>query len=151
MRSLRRPAVAAFLLAATVVLPSACGSGRSVEAFCSTYKERKANYLDKYNADARSIDSQSDPLLSMMAAVSMTAQSMGDLESMFDALDKVAPDSIEPDVAIIRDQWKQSIDSVGDGASNPWGAALGQLVSGLAHQGSWTRVGNYVQANCHTT
>lgn len=144
-----------FMLSVTVISAllslSGCGQSRSPEAFCHVYIDHKRDYLTKYSAAANSINNDSDSFTALVGAVSMTAQSMGDLESMFDALDKVSPDSIEPDVAIIRDQLKQSIDSMSGAATDPLGTMLGSLMSGLAHQGSWQRVGTYVQENCHTT
>jgi hypothetical protein len=67
---------------------------------------------------------------------------------IFDKLDQVAPDDIEPDVAAIRDSLKAQTASAGGAYKDPIGTMLGGLVSSMTTTGSWQRVSDYVVAQC---
>lgn len=144
--------VSAFSVALLVggLLLSACGSGRSVEAFCDTYWSEKEAYLAKYDKAASDLDAagQQDALAGLLGGTAMMAQSLGDVVVMFDKLDKVAPDDIQPDVAVIRDSMQSQMDSASDMVSNPFGALIGGLFQGLTTGGSWQRVNDYVVVQC---
>ncbi|MGV1004808.1 MAG: hypothetical protein ACOYEV_08575 [Candidatus Nanopelagicales bacterium] len=127
-----------------------CSPGRSVESFCSTYSEEKQAYVEKYDKASGAIKSagEQDPLAGLLGGTAMVAQSLGDTIIIFDKLDKVAPDDIQPDVAAIRDSLKSQMESVSEMASNPLGALVGGLFQGLASGGSWQRVSDYLVVNC---
>lgn len=129
---------------AVVLLLGGCGAGRSPAAFCSTYDEQKRAFLDKYEKAERELASGED----LFGGIAMTFEMFGDIVAIFEALDKVAPDDIEPDVAALRDFFQKQIDSAPDAVKNPAGTLLGGLVSGFAVQGSWKRVGAYVTDHC---
>lgn len=127
---------------------SGCGGGRSPEAFCSTYREQKQAFLDKYETAERDLAKNDDAAAALFGGIAMTVEMFGDIVSIFEALDKAAPDEIEPDVAVLRDFFQKQIDDAPEVVQNPAGAMLGGLVSGLAAQGSWKRVGAYVATTC---
>ena len=145
-REARLGAVACLLISSL----AGCSEGRSVEAFCSTYSEEKESYVEKYDKASDAIKSagEEDPLAGLLGGTVMVAQSLGDTIIIFDKLDKVAPEDIEPDVAAVRDSLKSQLESVSDMASNPLGALVGGLFQGLASGGSWQRVSDYLVENC---
>ncbi len=127
---------------------TACGAGRSPEAFCTTYQEQKQTFLDKYEKAERDLAKNDDAGAALFGSLAMTFEMFGDIVAIFEALDKVAPQDIEPDVATLRDFFQKQIDDAPDAVKNPAGAALGGLVSGLAVAGPWKRVGEYVTTHC---
>ena len=139
--------VAAALATGTL---TSCGEERSVESFCAEYYEQKSQYLQKYDSLAEEVEAagEEDPLLGAFGALGGAASAMGDAVIIFDHLDKVAPDDIQPDVAAIRDSLQKQIDSAGDSVNDPLSGLLGGLMSGLTTSGSWQRVGDYVVTNC---
>lgn len=142
--------LACSLAALMVATLGGCSAGRSVESFCSTYWEEKHAFQAKYNKAADDIEAagDKDPLLGLLGGTAMMAQSIGDTVVLFDKLDKVAPDDIEPDVAAVRDNIKSQLEAVSGVASDPLGALVGSLFMGLTAGGSWQRVSDYVVANC---
>jgi hypothetical protein len=126
------------------------GDERSVESFCDTYWEQKDEYLTKYAERDEAIDAagEEDPLLGVLAGLGTSMEALGDVVIIFDKLAKVAPDDIEPDVVAIRESLQKSIDNAGEAASNPLGALVGGLTSGLTTMGSWQRLSDYVVENC---
>ncbi len=129
---------------------SGCASGRSTEAFCSTYWEEKNAYLQRYGTAAEEIRAagDEDPFAALLGGTAMIAQALGDTIVIFDKLERVAPDDIQPDVAAIRDNLKAQMERASDAVSNPLGSLVGGLVQGLAVGGSWQRVGDYVVTHC---
>jgi hypothetical protein len=111
---------------------------RSVASFCSTYQAEKTRYLKQTDVDGRS---GAGGILSGLNAV-LT------IPEMFDRLDKVAPDDIEPDVARIRDSLKESREAAAQSKGDPLAALGPALVSGLTTMDAWSRVGSYVDRNC---
>jgi hypothetical protein len=145
----RRWFFASICVVGMLAVTAGCGgSERSAAKYCSTYLAEKHAYLDKYNRAADKASGMSDPLGQLLLTAGMTASAIGDVEVMFDKLDRVSPDEIEPDVAAVRDSIKHQLDSIGDMASNPIGALASALVSGFASSGSWQRVGEWTVANC---
>jgi len=131
---------------------TSCGAERSPQAFCKVYDEEKAAYIAKYNERNDQVQAleESDSLAAFMVAGGSIFEALGDIVIIFDKLDKVAPDDIEPDVAAIRDALKKQNESAKDSYNDPIGSLLGGLVSGLTTSGSWTRVGDYVTENCES-
>lgn len=136
---------------AVIAVVAGCGDGetRSAASFCSRLQKEKAAYLGKYNARSESLASSGlDDLTKGLASFGSAFEAMGDVVIIFDKLERVAPDDIQPDVAAIHDSLKKQIDSAGDSFKNPLGALAGGLVSGLTTMGSWRRVEQYIEANC---
>lgn len=120
---------------------------RSVESFCATYKKEATTLHDKYDRAASNAKAD-DSLSSMINGLGTVAQAPGDLVVLFDRLDKVAPDDIQPDVEAVRDSLKKQADAAGEMASNPLGALFSGLINGLQNMGSFERVNNYIIENC---
>ena len=129
---------------------TACGEERSPEAFCRVYHEEKSEYLAKYHSRAGQAAevSETDPLAGALVALGSSVEALGDVVVIFDRLQKVAPEDIEPDVTTIRDSLKKQIDNAGDTWDDPLGGLANGIVAGLATSGSWQRVGEYVTGNC---
>lgn len=139
----RRALAAAAALGATVGL-AACGSNRSVEAYCSVFYGEGQQLRSQWAAAG----SSEDPFAGLAAVFSAPR----DLAVFFDKLDKVAPEEIEPDVAELRDAFQQQADSLGSQAGgvldNPLGALAGSLAAGLSTAGVEQRVDDYTLKNC---
>ncbi len=151
---MRKPSGQLALLVAFGALLSTgltgCGTERSATAFCKVYWEQKKAYLAKYaGAASQARDAGAkDPLLGAFSGIASGLSAVGDIAIMFDKLDKVAPDSIEPDVAAVRDSIKSQISGAGGAYKDPVGTIAGGLVRSLAVAGSWDRVGKFVVAQC---
>lgn len=127
-----------------------CSTGRSPEKFCAVYREEKQAYLKRMDKANSSLDSSSsDSAAALFGGLGEALSALTDLPHMFDRLDKVAPDDIEPDVAAIRDFLQKQIDSAGDAVQNPGGALIGNLMGSFQVSSSWERVGAYVKDTCH--
>jgi len=112
---------------------------RSVEAFCKTYFSERSSYLKRY--DNAQQQNGLGSLLTVTAAI-------GDVPEIFDKLDKVAPDNIEPDVSAVSASLHKSIDALGGTASDPLQALSAGIVQSLLAAGPWQRVSDYVNTNC---
>lgn len=137
----RSASVAVLVLAATLVWPlAACTrrTPRSVGAFCSTLADQKHQFLTNYATSSR------DPLQSMVTGLA----SIGEIPVIFERLDRVAPPDIEPDIAAVRDSFKQQIASISGIASNPLGGLATAFVSSLVAAGPFQRVSDYASKNC---
>ncbi|HEX4493381.1 MAG TPA: hypothetical protein VH914_19410 [Acidimicrobiia bacterium] len=136
-----RVSIACVLATAALVAPlAACSHStpRSVTAFCNTLAQQKQQFLSEYDTSGQ------DPLQGFVTGMS----SLGEIPVIFDRLDKVAPPDIEPDVAAVRDSFKQQLGSVSGMASNPLGGLIGGIASSLTAAGPFQRVSDYVTANC---
>ncbi len=141
--------VVALAVAASL---TGCGSGRSPEKFCAVYREEKQAYLSQMNQANDSLGSGSgDSAASLFGGLGQAMSAITRLPQMFDRLDKVAPDDIEPDVAAIRDFLQKQVDSAGDAVQNPGGSLINGLMGSFEVSSSWERVGSYVQDTCHET
>ena len=129
------------------VLCFGCAPTRSVEAFCATYHDEKAAFIDKYNERQDAVDSM-EGLDGIVLGLGSAIEAVGDTKVMFDKLEAVAPEEIQADVAAVRDSLQQQLEAAGEVASDPFGAFGSGLVSGLASMGSWDRVDHYIQENC---
>lgn len=146
--------VAAALAALVLV---GCGGNqepaRSVKKFCSTYNSEKAQFLSRYGSVGKS-NGGSPTAGSALTDLLLGLQSLGDVTVIFTKLEKVAPDEIEPDMAVVLDSWKGMQGTLGDEASNALnpkgmiGVILKGLVASAQSNGSWTRVSDYIQHNC---
>jgi hypothetical protein len=145
--------IALFGCIALAASLSGCSSAtaRSVSNFCSTYHSEKAKFQAKY-APMESSNPQNlgGTLINLM----MGFQSIGDGTVIFTKLNKVAPDDIEPDVKAVLDSWKGMQSTMGDEAANAFnptgmlGAMFKGILASMESQGSWTRVGDYIQTHC---
>jgi hypothetical protein len=137
------------LLVAVVIMATACSGGttRSVAAFCQTFQSEATRFHAKYQAQARA-SSQTDPLSGLLTATGSLVQAQGDLAVLFDRLEQVAPGEIEPDVAAVRDAFRQQAEALRQAGGDPIGALSAGLVGGLQASGSVDRVQTYLQRHC---
>ena len=140
-----RRAIACGLVSAAVL--TGCGSGRSVEAYCSTFygegQELRQRWLDT--------NAEGDPV----AGLAQLFSAPRDLAVFFGELSDVAPEEIQPDVETVRDTFQRQADSLGDKAgdiaSGPmglFGALAGDLATGLAAAPAMQRVDTWTSQNC---
>ena len=147
--------IAVATLAAAPALTACGGPTRSVAAFCSTYRDEKAQFLKRYASTGQPIASNDPQALSKsLKEIMMGLQSLGDGTIILTKLDKVAPEDIEPDMAAVVESWKSMQKTMGDEAghiTNP-GGLLGDIVKGtiaaVEANGPWTRVSDYTSQHC---
>ncbi len=144
----RLVAMTAMLLVMQLVM-SACfgqGSKRSVQAFCGTFKEEAIALHAKYESADQSI--QNGGTAGTLTGILTLVQSSGDMVVMFDALDKTAPDEIEPSVAEVLDALKQLQDNNKGALSNPLGTLGSGLIVAMESGGAYTNVDQYITEHC---
>jgi hypothetical protein len=144
--------------AAGALVLAGCGASggdgpiRSVRTFCDTYASEKAQFLSRYSSIGEGGASESGA--QVLTDLVLGIQSLGDVSVILAKLDKVAPDDIEPDVAAVQASWKDMQGTLGDEASNAFnptglvGAMLKGLLLSAESNGSWQRVGVYIQQHC---
>jgi hypothetical protein len=123
------------------LLTAACGDSRSPEAFCSTFRDRAIQLHDKYTRADQQASSSGDPFSAFLTL----AQSPGDLQVMFQALDKVAPDDIEPSVNQMLEAMKQQQQAVNSGSLL---GMMGGLMTDLESSGAEYDVDAYLSQHC---
>jgi len=122
---------------------------RSTQAFCNTFQKQATALNTKYSKQAANIEAQSNPLTGLLEATGSLIQAQGDMITLFNQLDKVAPGSIEPDIAAIRDMYKQQASETSKAVTDPLGTLASSLVSSLQNMGSTQRVDDYIKNNCN--
>ena len=124
---------------------------RSVQAFCDTFKKEGTAMHDKYQSAADSAKSSGYSLSSLVSSMGSIAQEPGDMAVLFDRLDKVAPNDIEPDVAAVRDALKKNNDTASKASGNWLSAIANSFVTGIQSMGSMQKVDSYITKNCDTS
>jgi hypothetical protein len=115
------------------------GPTHSVASFCKVYRAEKERYIKQTE---RPVSNAGDALNAAGTILSVP--------ELFDRLNKVAPDDIEPDIANIRDSLRAAREQAGANAGDPLTGMASSLVAGMAAGPSWERVSKYVDANCTT-
>lgn len=113
---------------------------RSVDAYCKTFFARGAEFRGVYQDPANQNFGWGQ-----VSAVLSAPQRLSDL---FAALDQVAPDEIEPEVASLRDGFAKVSDSM---VANGTGGLVGMataLAQGVAMQPAWDRVNSWTTDKC---
>ena len=136
----------AALVALVAVLAAGCGvfgDGRSVEAYCETWRTGSMEIVDRL--EGVSFDEEGgDPL----AALGALIRTPGDLVSLFDELADVAPEDIQREVEAVRDSLDQSIDAGGEAVSDPVAGLASGFVAAIKSAGAYEKVGTYTAENC---
>lgn len=144
-RGRRRDVKRWFALAGVVLVAvaiSGCGGRpRTAAEFCRVYYQQEHQYLAHYDHS-----SPNQPLQDLASVIG----AMSDWVPIFQALDQVAPPSIEPDVHNIVDALKQEEQATGNEVSNPLGALASGLEAGFMSTASWDNVSQYIQQHCTT-
>lgn len=134
-------------LAGAAILAVAVGTGcssappRTAAEFCTVYHQQEQQYLSKYDNS-----SPNEPLTDMANLIG----AMSDWVPIFQALDNVAPPSIEPDVHTILDSLKQQEQAAGEELSDPLGALGSGLEASMMSSASWDNLSAYISAHCGT-
>lgn len=136
--------------AALLVVPflAGCGSDRSPEAFCEVMDTHRERYGDSTSEALRLMEG--GDMAGLLGGSVGMVQALGDLQLMWDDLVDVAPDDIRGDVEVVRDTTQEQLDAAREAVSDPVGALLGGVLSGLQHGGSYTRVNDYARDHCGT-
>jgi hypothetical protein len=142
----------ALVLIAVGVL-AGCTQPRSREAFCRTLAQETQRYRDKYSQRfdqiGKTAQTREKTLSSLLSTtVETSVEALGDAVAIFDKLDKVAPEEIQPDVAASRDALRRQRDALRNVGNNPLGALTESFASTLVTMGSWERVSTYIDQNC---
>lgn len=141
VRCALRHATISVVLTCCVIGGIGCSSSRrSISVFCSTYWQNAVQFYDR---DQGAVDhhQQLQNFVNLVSAPN-------DLAILFGKLDVVAPSEIEPDVAALRDAFKQVSGSLGKSITDPLGAIVGNLGTGLSVLNSFNRVNDYLNSNC---
>ncbi len=132
-----------LVLAAAVIgacLVTGCSSPPPTAAdFCQTLAQQKAQYLSSYGNTSGA--NALDDLAKAISAV-------GQWVPIFETLQQNSPPAIEPQVANIVDTLKQEQQEAANETSDPLGALVSGLMTGLESSGSWQQVDTYINANC---
>lgn len=142
---------AVLVVSAMASLVPSCGQSRSVDAFCDTFRSQTTAMLEKYRSRLGSLDYQNHPLKTLLVGAGSAIEAQGDLAVMFDHLEAVAPDEIEPEVAAVRDMYQKQLDTAAKAAGDPVGALVGGLVTGISSMGAYESVQKFILANCDTS
>ena len=148
-----RPVRCLLVAAAASLLLSSCSDGRSVEAFCDTYDSEKAAFQERY-ASVGQPSAGGDEAGKIFVDLLLAMQSLGDATVILTKLEEKAPEEISADMSAVTQSWKDMQGTMGDQVSNAFDPAglLGSTMKGLLlaaqSNGSWTRVGKYIESNC---
>lgn len=135
-----------------------CTSGRSTEAYCSSFESSVKDLRGKYMERAETIRSNQDPMLAILLMFGSVVEAQGDLVAMFDRLEKKAPDEISAETTAVRDSLKSQLESTGKSLdatlkdpldpTSPMTGLGSSIVSGLANMGAYNKIGHFIQENC---
>ncbi len=139
-------AAIAALLVVVFIVPwgSLFGPERSVASYCRVWQEEGTKLRDRQIA-ARRQGENGD----IFAPITAAMAGPGDLAALFDKLDKVAPDEIEPDVKRYRDAMQELADSLKEG--NLLNMLTKQMEIAAQTKGVEDRINAWTQTNCTTS
>lgn len=153
MKSTTRGAAAALLVAVyaltacTSEAPTPTASGpdvasteRSEASYCKTFYEEGEQFRRTY----QNIDPDSDPV----AAAIVLLGAPQEAALFFGKLRKVAPDQIEPDVAVMQSTLQRVSDNLGKNATDPIAAMIEAIAVSASTKGSEERINAFTLANC---
>ena len=127
----------------TALALSSCGltgPARSVEAYCQTFQD-EGEAFHAYVASGQSSGDIIEQLMNVMGASQQLAIAFG-------KLDKVAPDDIEPDVAVLQKTFQDMSDRQADNVGDPKAMAIEAIRVAATAGPSWRRVDAYTSKNC---
>lgn len=141
-----RASLAALLSVSLAMV--ACSPERSVASFCATFEQESVRLQDKYQQRMEAAGASNDPLGALLLGMGTLLEAQGDFVVLFNRLEQVAPTEIQPEVAAVRDTFKQQAEQMAELGKSPFGALAASLISGMSAQGSYQRVDSYVQQHC---
>lgn len=131
-------AVVVLLAIFAVPWSSLFGPERSVASYCQVWQEEGTKLRDRQTAAQQSGD--------IFAPITAAMAGPSDLADLFDKLDKVAPDEIEPDIKRYRDAWREVADSLKEG--NLLNMLSKQMAIAAQTKGVESRINIWTQTNC---
>lgn len=143
-----RTRVLGGVVAIVMVVGCSGGQERSTEEFCDTFESEAVRLRDKYESRLSGLDSEADPLGSLLLAMGSLVEAQGDFVVLLERLERAAPKEISPEVAAARDAMKKQVDAAGESLGDPLGALGTSLITGLASLGSFEQVERFVRENC---
>jgi hypothetical protein len=134
--------LAAMMMMTAVLAVPACSS-RSVDNFCTTFYAEGMKFRQSMFDAQRSAD-PFEQFGSLLGAPDEIAR-------MFEKLETVSPDEIEPDVAAMRDAYRKVVDQTGKGSLDPMslmGGLANGIMIGLSVSKHEQRFSEYTLRNC---
>lgn len=125
-----------------------CSPARSVESFCTTFRDETESFVTKYEGRRAELSESDESFFSALSAASTSVEMLHDLEALTEKLEEVAPDSIRASVANVHDALEDQIEAVRDAVGDPFGALGSGVISGLMAAGSWERIETFTERNC---
>jgi hypothetical protein len=135
--------VAVVLVAACLPL-SACGAGRSAAAVCSVWDTEGLALHERYEQDAKGAKG----FAGMMTDLVSVLGAPNELAHMMNRMAQVAPSEVEPDFESMAQDFKKLSESESTAVTDPLGTIGGNLLAGLASEGSFNRVNSFISSNC---
>ena len=121
---------------------NAGGGEVSVKAYCAYVYERGQEFRSRYqSSDNEGSDQTVTALFKLIAAPR-------DLASFFDGMASVSPAEVKPDVEAIRNGFDKMADNTGKGLTDPLGALVDNVGSGLSNAGAMERFDAYTLKAC---
>jgi hypothetical protein len=130
-------------------LVTSCGSGSNGSASASAdsgFCDVLAHYEASIRERAELTEAQGNPF----AQVAVALGSYGELDAMLVDLADEAPEELTQHFDRVRATLQTQLDSLGQAGSDPIGAALSSLVTGLANEPSFEAIDGYAEDECGT-
>jgi len=143
---LRPVILGAFVALAGLALSGCGGSSRSVAAVCHVWDTQGLALHDKYTRDGQA--AQGAGLTAALPPLADLIRAPNDLATLMTQMGDVAPEPIAPDFETIASSLHKLSDSEGSSISDPLGTLASNVVNGLAVNGSYERVDQFLAANC---
>lgn len=150
-------AVIALLVAVSSIDFGSGGSDRSTEAYCDAWLNYTKPKGEEYDAivkaykQAMATGTEEEKTKASQDIATMFAAMPGDIAELYDTVDKVAPDEIEPDVArAARDAhvFEEQQRNVPEDLAGLGGGFLEKLLQSAASAPTQQRIHNWNAANC---
>jgi hypothetical protein len=96
--------VAGVIGAVLVVVTKDDKPTRSVEAFCSTMKSEQKRIIDEFESSTDAAQASGDDFAEAFLTIGASVQALGELQTYFSKLAKVAPEEIQTEAEIVADK-----------------------------------------------
>ncbi|MCU1371957.1 MAG: hypothetical protein JWO77_3151 [Ilumatobacteraceae bacterium] len=117
---------------------------RSVEAFCSTMKSEQKRILEQFESVSDEAKATGDEFAEMMLTAMGGVQAMGELQTYFAKLAKVAPAEIQTEAELVAEK-------IGESMKVPElsiEGIAGSMINGIALSGPLNTLNAYAKKNC---
>lgn len=117
---------------------------RSTEAFCSTMKAEQKRILDDLQATTDEAKASGDDFTEVLMTLTASIQALGELDTYFRKLAKVAPEEIQTETELVSDKIGELL-KVPDLSVE---GIAGSLIAGIELNGPLTTINDFAVANC---